>query len=46
MALKNFSTDASKWETLDAIFNTCESITLPEQVNLIGDMINNAIGTM
>jgi lysosomal Pro-X carboxypeptidase len=46
MALKNFSTDASKWETLDAIFNTCESITLPEQVNLIGDIINNAIGTM
>ncbi len=30
MALKNFSTEASKWETLDALFNTCESITLPE----------------
>ena len=46
MALQTFSGDASKWEALDEIFNVCEPIHLTEQVTMIGDMINGAIGTM
>ena len=46
MALKSYSTMVAQWQTLTEIFKTCTPINLPEQVNMIADMINSAIGTM
>lgn len=46
MALIKFRGDNTQWQALDNLFKTCEPITVPEQVDMISDMINNAIGTM
>lgn len=46
MALQRLRTDASQWEALDNLFQTCQPITVYEQVDKISGMINDAIGTM